>query len=169
VTAFDYVWARLIDRLDGLSDDEYFWEPVRDCWTIRRQANGTWRADGQATAAESEGPPPFTTIAWRVCHIGVDVVGGFAERLFAADAVKALPGSVDEVAGLLSANYAAWRNGLTEMSDEEWSGMLGPQWGPYATDNKLDVAIHVFDEVVHHSAEVAVLRDLYAWRASLLG
>ena len=28
ITTFDYVWARLTSRLTGLTDEEYFWEPV---------------------------------------------------------------------------------------------------------------------------------------------
>jgi hypothetical protein len=28
ITAFDYVWARPTERLSGLTDQEYFWEPV---------------------------------------------------------------------------------------------------------------------------------------------
>jgi hypothetical protein len=30
ITAFDYVWGRLTERLGGLTDEEYFWEPVPD-------------------------------------------------------------------------------------------------------------------------------------------
>lgn len=26
--------AQLRPRLDGLSDDEYFWQPVPGCWTV---------------------------------------------------------------------------------------------------------------------------------------
>jgi hypothetical protein len=28
LTQFDYTWERLLTRLEGLTDDEYFWEPV---------------------------------------------------------------------------------------------------------------------------------------------
>jgi len=38
---------------------------------------------------------------------------------------------------------------------------LGPGWGPYATSTTFDLGLHVFDEVVHHAAEVGLLRDLY--------
>ena len=34
--AFDYVHARLLDRLAGLGDGEYFWEPVPGCWSVRQ-------------------------------------------------------------------------------------------------------------------------------------
>lgn len=44
ITAFDYVWARLTGRLIGLTDEEYFWEPVAGCWSLRQ-------GDGVSTAA----------------------------------------------------------------------------------------------------------------------
>ena len=31
ITAFDYVWARLTGGLTGLTDEDYFWEPVAGC------------------------------------------------------------------------------------------------------------------------------------------
>ena len=31
----DYVYQRTRNRLAGLTDDEYFWEPVPGCCTIR--------------------------------------------------------------------------------------------------------------------------------------
>jgi hypothetical protein len=34
--------------------------------------------------------------------------------------------------------------------------------GPYAESNTVDLALHVLDEVVHHGAEIGLLRDLYA-------
>jgi hypothetical protein len=32
----DYAYQRTLSRLLGLTDDEYFWEPVPGCCTIRR-------------------------------------------------------------------------------------------------------------------------------------
>ncbi len=35
----DFHWQHLIrPRFDGLTDDEYFWEPVPGCWSIRPRA-----------------------------------------------------------------------------------------------------------------------------------
>ena len=33
----DYHWTnQLRPRLEGLTDEEYFWQPVPDCWTVHR-------------------------------------------------------------------------------------------------------------------------------------
>jgi hypothetical protein len=37
--------TQLRPRLDGLTDDEYFWEPVDGCWTVRRGDDGSYRPD----------------------------------------------------------------------------------------------------------------------------
>ena len=65
----DYVYQRTRSRVAGLTDDEYFWEPVSGCWTIRRTDSGAYRADSAdwpvavLRPATGAGDPPFTTIA----------------------------------------------------------------------------------------------------------
>ena len=44
----DYVYRRTRSRLAGLTDEEYFWEPVPGCCTVRRTGSGAcgaYRAD----------------------------------------------------------------------------------------------------------------------------
>src|SRR5580700_1212062 len=43
---------RLRPRLNGLTDDEYFWQPVPGCWTVSRR--------GQSKAPDSFGEGEFT-------------------------------------------------------------------------------------------------------------
>jgi hypothetical protein len=38
----DEVYTRLRGRLEGLSEEEYFWEPVPGCWTVHRDESGAW-------------------------------------------------------------------------------------------------------------------------------
>jgi hypothetical protein len=49
-------------RLDGLTDDEYRWEPVAECWNMRPRGTGT--------------------IAWRLAHLTVGVFGARAASHF---------------------------------------------------------------------------------------
>ena len=38
----DYHWTQpLRPRLDGLTDEEYFWQPVPDCWTVHPDGAST--------------------------------------------------------------------------------------------------------------------------------
>jgi hypothetical protein len=153
----DYVWERLWARLDGIADDEYLWWPAPDCWTVN--------ADG---AVDHEGPERVTTIAWRTWHIGSDCVDGFASRLFGARALDLEPYDwYANAADALLALHMAWsgfRTGYAALDDGAMAQPLGPRFGPFADNNHADLLLHVGDEVIHHGAEIALLRDLYAAR-----
>jgi hypothetical protein len=164
-SAFDFTVDRLCTRLEGLSDEEYFWEPVSGCWSLREGPDGRWLLDGGAP----DGAAPITTIAWRIGHAGGLALGGFADQLFAdgtltPDAI-AFPRHAADVERFVRSNYASWRDGMVEIGDAGFEELLGPAWGPYAASNHLDLALHVLDEVVHHGAEIGLLRDLYARRS----
>ena len=171
ITTFDYVLDRLTGRLDGLTDDEYFWEPVAGCWSLRQDGQGRWRLDGGGGGGPAPDPAPLTTIAWRLGHLGGLGLGGFADRRFGPGTLTVeridFPSKAAAVPGFLADQYQAWRAGMAGLSPAEWAAPLGPSWGPYAEANTVDLALHVLDEVVHHSAEVGLLRDLYAHRAQL--
>ena len=78
---FDYVWDRLLARIDGLGDDEYFWEPVAGCWSLRQMSDGRWLLDGDGGGGLAPDPVPVTTIVWRLGHLG-GTLGGFARMRF---------------------------------------------------------------------------------------
>ena len=173
ITTFDYVWGRLTGRLNGLTDDEYFWEPVAGCWSLRPNSAGRWQLDGGGGGGPAPDPAPVTTIAWRLGHLGGMAVGGFADRRFGDGRLTVaqidFPPCASAVPGFLDAHYRTWRAGLAELSPAGWAAPLGPSWGPFAEANTVDLALHVLDEVIHHGAEAGLLRDLYLHRSSLHG
>ncbi len=136
ITTFDYVWDRLSSRLAGLSDDEYLWEPVADCWSLRRGHDGRWRLDGGGGGGPAPQPVSVTTIAWRIGHLGGLALGGFANRRFGDGNVTIekldLPGSSAAVGTFLAEHYDAWRGGLAGLDESGWDSPLGPWWGPFA-------------------------------------
>jgi hypothetical protein len=167
---FDHVYGRLVTRLEGLSDDEYLWEPVAGCWSLRPAEDGRWRLDGGGGGGPAPDPVPLTTIAWRLCHVGGLGLLGFANWLFGDGALRPdaidYPGRAADLLGFLDAAYADWRAGLETLTDAAWEEALGEKWGAYAESNTLDLALHLLDELVHHGAEASLLRDLYAVRVS---
>ena len=68
---------RLRPRLNGLTDDEYFWQPVPGCWTVSRRGQSKAPdsfGEGEFTMDYVRGPQdrePVTTIAWRLGHLTV--------------------------------------------------------------------------------------------------
>lgn len=168
--AFDYVWERLITRVAGLDDAEYFWEPVDGCWSLRDDGSGKLVLDGGGGGGPPPDPVPVTTIAWRIGHICDLVLVGFARRVSGAadsEEAPAQPGEAAALADYMAQCYALWHDSLASVPDEQWVVALGPAFGPYAESNWFDLVLHVLDELVHHAAEVALMRDLYANRASL--
>ena len=165
VALSDFVWRRTGDRLTGLGDVEYFWEPVPGCWTIRKSDDGRFYADGVQPAPQ---PPPFTTLAWRLAHLtacyGADRNGTFLHvelepRVLTADGAR--PGTASEALDLLARAHARWRAHLTAVPPDVMGERLGRVAGPFAEGTLTGFVLHMVDEFVHHGAELALLRDLY--------
>ncbi|MEO3787817.1 DinB family protein [Actinocorallia sp. B10E7] len=175
VDVFDRGWARFLRRLDGLGDEEYFWEPVDGAWSVRQSPDGRWAIDGAGGFPSGDGTPPdpmpFTTIAWRIGHLGLTFIG-FGDRLFFDGSVAldevAVPPSAAASARYLEYTYQDyWREKLEEFEDERWALPVGPVFGPYAEHSGTDLVLHVLDEFIRQSAEIGVLRDLYRHRKQL--
>jgi DinB superfamily len=166
-----YMNAHLRPRLVGLSDDEYFWEPVDDCWSIHRLPDGSWSADGIRPGHDSD-PPPVTTIGWRLAHLAVANFGARANAVFGggpADAdmfdernQPAIPGSADAARALLDSAYEKWQDGIAGLDDEELTLPIGRKGSFYADDPMAALVMHVNREAMHHGGEIGVLRDLYS-------
>jgi len=73
--SFEGSCRRVTRKLTGITDGEYFWEPVAGCWTVHRRSeqraitadgSGEWVIDSELPEPR---PAPVTTIAWRTVHI----------------------------------------------------------------------------------------------------
>jgi DinB superfamily len=162
----DNAWNPLLERLAGISDDEYTWEPVANCWTIRPDGDGNMVADW---VDPDPIPAPVTTIAWRCWHIAVDCLDSYSSRLFGTTGTG-LAGlkwvhTADEAQSMLAAAWSVFRAGVAGWGDDGLWPLLGSAWGPFAIYTNLDLVLHAQREVIHHGAEIALLRDLYAGRS----
>ncbi len=167
-----FYWDHLFwPRMRGLTDEEYFWEPVDGCWTIRRSAEGAFQCDW---AFPEPDPPPVTTIAWRLAHLATGVLGMRAAQHFGDgpgvdwftdgqfDFTKVpWPGDAASGLALVEQTYTAWRNGVRALGDGGMGEPCGPAEGPYAQRPKAALVLHINREVFHHGAEVSLLRDLF--------
>ncbi|GAA1101251.1 DinB family protein [Nocardiopsis composta] len=164
VDQLEFHWEHsLWPRLQGMEDDEFFWEPVEGCWSVRPGPDGAFAADWAVPAPQ---PPPVTTIAWRLGHMVVAVLELRLDRHFGPREMDLAdtrwPGSADEARDRLHAACRRWCAELRALAPEAFAAPVGdaepPQWSaePFAT-----LALHVNRELIHHGAEVALLRDLY--------
>jgi hypothetical protein len=60
--------------------------------------------------------------------------------------------------------YAAWTAGVRGLGEEGLRRPCGPAEGDWAQAPMATLVLHVNREVLHHGAEIALLRDLYRWR-----
>jgi len=174
-----YATGRLLDQLEGLTDDEYLWEPVAGCWTVRPADDGAWRGDlsRSGTTATTRSPAPFTTIGWRLWHLGASPTPTWPAGQATGDEYVAawfgqIPptaspavGTAAEAVDLLAGTWARVADTYAGFDPAELTGPMGPIAGPFADGTLEGLILHVADELIHHGAEVGVLRDLYAHRA----
>jgi hypothetical protein len=160
----EFAYRRLHTRLAGLTDEEYFWEPAPGCWTIRRQDDGSWRADGSDWPMK---PAPLTTIAWRMHHLTYDVLA--AERnatwigaepvgtLTKSDEPATAAGAIEQ----LERAYDLFKRNVAGADAETLAEPMGEIAGYYAKDTRAAFVLHELDELIHHGSEIAALRDVY--------
>jgi hypothetical protein len=154
-------------------DDEYFWEPVPGCWSLRHKGKST--APRTAGAGEyvyefayphpEPDPPPVTTIAWRLAHVIVGVFGARNAGHFGGPACDwdsfSYAGTATEALAQLDGVYAMWIDGVRGLGSDGLLRPCGPSEGPYSEYPLASLVLHINREAIHHGAEVALLRDLY--------
>jgi hypothetical protein len=171
----DWHWrTQLRPRLGGLTDGEYFWEPVPGCWGVRRRGESSAPAGLGAgdclidLAGRDLDPPPVTTIAWRLAHI---MAGCFVMRLDNGElgGPGAYRGSCRAGCGAFTWAPAAqdaldqldelclkWRRAVRLVGEEGLERPCEIRDEPLST-----LVLHINREVIHHGAEIALLRDLF--------
>lgn len=165
-------WShQLRQRLEGLTDDEYFWEPVPDCWNVRPRGTGTAPVQAGSGAMTIDfafpppDPPPVTTISWRLGHVIVGVLAMRNASHFGGEptdyqSFEYAPTAAAALAQL-DAEYAAWLAGVESLGEDGLSRPCGEAEGPYGDMPMATLVLHINREVIHHLSEVCLLRDLY--------
>lgn len=160
---------QLRPRLEGLTDDEYFWEPAPDSWNVRPR--GTGSAPVQAGAGSMTidfafpppEPAPMTTIAWRLGHVIVGVLAMRNASHFGREAVDydsfEYASTAQGALAQLESEYAGWITGVESLGEEGLSRACGEHG--FEEESMARLILHIHREVIHHLAEVSLLRDLY--------
>lgn len=172
---FGWHWEKhLRPRLGGLTNAEYFWEPVGGAWNVRPR--GTSTAPVQAGCGEftidfafpEPDPAPVTTIAWRLGHLIVGVLGERNASHFDGPPADyptwEYAGTATEALRQLDDGVARWFDGVRDLGEAGLAEPCGPAEGPWAQSPKAELVLHINRELIHHGAELCLLRDLYAHR-----
>jgi hypothetical protein len=171
----DHAHRSAQQRFAGLTDEEYLWEPVPGCWSVRRRGEspapdafgpGAWLLDFDRRPPQ---PPPFTTIAWRLGHITSGLAGRwewtFGGRAADPAALVDFPPTADAALQAYEDWIGRWEAGVRSLTDDQLDqvGFGQYPWGLDPTVPFISIVWWVNQELIHHQAEIALLRDL--WRA----
>lgn len=173
----DWHWtSHARPRLDGLTDEEYRWEPAPGAWSVRPRGSGP--GHGVMEVGPGAGvidfalpepvPAPVTTIAWRLCHVIVGVLGERNARYFVGAATSYdtydYPLRADAALADLDAGFARWATGVRGLTEADLVARCGEPGHEDAS--MVELVLHINRELIHHLAEVALLRDLWAHRST---
>src|SRR5258708_39598766 len=107
-------------RLEGWNCDEYWWEPAPGWWNVCPVGDGRYCVEGQwyGGLRPEVSPPPFTTIAWRLCHVASDLARRtnhhFGDRSLSCETFwdhEDVPGTAAGGLAFLDWCYAGWHDG----------------------------------------------------------
>jgi DinB superfamily len=159
-----------------LSDEEYLWEPAPGAWSIRRRGEavtskafgaGAWVLDRETPDPD---PAPVTTIAWRLGHLHASFAGRW-EWTFGArrQPLERLVDFTPSSAVALERFWALldrWRDSIAAMTPEQ---LDVPGFGQYPNGSDPEepfIAVIWWAnlELIHHMAEIALLRDVWRTR-----
>jgi hypothetical protein len=172
----DWWWRGIFrPRLTGLTDDEYLWAPVDDCWTLHPAGDGASRIDSRWPPPK---PAPFTTIAWRMQHIGAGCLARRTTDYFPSAVpepweveryatVTPFPLDASGAVEFLDRWWRAWRGAIGALEDDHLWRPIGNVEGDIpamqlgVSDPLIGVVLHQHRELLHHGAEISLLRDLY--------
>jgi hypothetical protein len=155
----DEAWQTLRPRLEGLTDEEFFWEPVPGCWTVHPNESDRWIVDYELPDPE---PPPFTTIGWRLVHVAT-CKEMYHEYAFGPGRLTwdelEIPHTVADAIIRLEEGHARLRTALDSLTDADLEEMRLTNWGDAWPTWRIFWAMISHD--LHHGAEIGCLRDLY--------
>lgn len=170
---------QLRSRLEGMTDEEYFWEPVPG-WSVRPRGTTPPAADAGGYMQAGSGeflidfafpepePAPVTSIAWRIGHILVGVLGARIAGHFGGPAHDYMtyqyPGTAAEALSRIDDLYEQWVAGVSSWSDADLEVPVGDKEPGFEEKPRATLVLHIHRALIHHGAEVALLRDLHAHR-----
>lgn len=160
-----HAWLGSRRVLEGLTTDEYFWEPASPCWSVRlRDPSVRGWGSGEFVCEDAWPPPdplPTTTIAWRVIHLAAwtDIYRGFAFDGTQPDLNDAdVPGDCDGGLAWLIEAQDAFIDAVEGVGDESVFEPRPAHWGESVP--LVHLVTGLLTEHVHHLAEIGTLRDL---------
>ncbi|PZG21198.1 DinB family protein [Nonomuraea aridisoli] len=162
----DVSWSLLSLHLKQVTDEEALWEPAANCWSVRRQPDGTWAADWAVPEPE---PIPALSVGWVMWHIGFWWTHAHTQCFGRPDAaldwsraaaLTPWPGDVASAIAWLTDCHDRWTTALTSLTEADLDSTERTGW---FADGSLSLG-HVLGwanlELMKNAAEIGTLRHL---------
>ena len=153
------------DRVEGLTDAEFFWEPVAGCWSVRRRDDGRWTVDYPEPPHPD--PAPLTTIGWRLVHVAEcklmyhEYAFGAAKLTFPEiDSAHTAASAIAQ----LEAGHQLLLDDLGMLDDAGLDREVLTNWGERWPAQRIFWTM--IDHDLQHGGEIGVLRDLHRVRVA---
>jgi hypothetical protein len=156
----DEAFSMLRERVERLTDDEFWWAPGPDVWTVRELPDGRWAADYEEPDPV---PAPFTTIGWRVVHVLECKLMydeyAFGDGKLTWDRDLSSPHTAADAVADLDRHHERLRRSVASLDSTHLEREVKTNWG------ELWPAWKVVTTMIHHDlwhgGEIGALRDLY--------
>lgn len=159
IEEMDDAWKMLISWCEGLTDGEFFWEPVSNCWTVHLQEDGQWVVDYEISPPD---PPPLTTIAWKIAHLHACKLMyyeyAFGDGKLIWDEIE-IPHNATEALTMLEGAHRQLSRVLDDLDETDMERMVPTNWGEQWPIWRIFWVMILHD--LTHGAEIGCLRDLY--------
>jgi hypothetical protein len=157
-------WETLQEALKGMTEEEFWWKPSEDAWTLRFVEN-RWTLDYDRPKPIPKAP---LTIAWLIVHIAtcklmyVEYAFGPAQQTW--DKIP-IPSDLNSALACLEESHKRLAETLDSMTDNDLSTLRKTNWGElWPTEQIFWTLIH---HDIYHGAQIQALRKLYHARHAL--
>ncbi|SHN75674.1 DinB family protein [Cryptosporangium aurantiacum] len=157
---YDIAWALTEISLAGLGDEECFWLPSPGAWTVRREPDGSWRADWAETEPD---PPPLVSVGWLTWHVDMWWSTAHAHavgRETTSPEQIVWAGTAAAAVARIERLHADWSAVLDQARDEDLAVAPASSW-PFPGGQPFgDVLAWVNLELMKNAAEIGQLRRI---------
>ncbi|WKZ23858.1 MAG: DinB family protein [Candidatus Dojkabacteria bacterium] len=159
---YSLTWRLAEYTLQDLTDEECLWEPTKNSWNVRKDAEGRWVPDW---IVPEPVPIPTTSIAWVTWHImwwwsSASAVLRGDQKLEHNEVFW--PGSASRIAEVLQQLNTEWLSQLEKMTEEKLDTLVAHPW---SEPRPLRIMIAwVNSELMKNVSEIGYVRHLWGNR-----
>ncbi|GKQ37044.1 DinB family protein [Streptomyces sp. A012304] len=156
----DLTWSLFEYHLERLEAEDFLWEPVAHCWTLRPDGAGGWVPDWADTEPD---PVPLPTIGWLSWHLGwwlgvaTDQLRGRTPR---ERADVRWPGPGEPAVAWLRGLREEWTAAVDALTDADLARPVAFPWPPDSGHTVAHLLAWAEAELMKNVAEMGQLRLL---------